>query len=199
MNTTQREQAIMMLMPTAVIALLYGLLMNFSGHQQQYKEQLRELAAIEPAAKTENDVPIAKTSLQMAQEHRDIVARQLETRRGELQAMCKSFGDPNNQFRVLESFSRLLKEHQIMLLSQTLVQPPKLSPIKQRVLETIDQHNSDAAPQYRQLELRGRYGDVLAFLQRLAALEQTVLPVSLQLKASDQADRLHAWNLVVVM
>lgn len=199
MNPTQREKIIMTFMPAAVVALLYGLLLNFSGHQQQYRDAQRQLAEFEPTAKTEDDVLIAGNRLELANERRDDVEQQLASRRGELQSLCRRFGDSNNQFRVLEAVSRLVEEHQVLLLSQGPVEPPELSSTKQHVLEKVDQYNGDAGLQYRQFELRGRYGDVLTLLQQVGELDVSVLPVALRLDGTDQASRMHAWNLVVVM
>ena len=63
------------------------------------------------------------------------------------------------------------------------------------------QRGGKANVDFRKFELRGRYGDMIQFLEGIQSdsLDSPAFPVSLKLNAKASQDGIHQWELVIAL
>lgn len=198
MDPKKREQLIKVLMPAAVVLLGYALLVNH-GRQKEYRQEKRRLESLSHQAVTEQEIVTVGLRVRFAQQQKNQLRQELEKLEGRIDEVCSRFGGSSQQFGTIQQITQLLRGNDVSLVSQSTTSEPRLSTHQKKVLQTIRERSNNGQLEYRELQLQGRYADVLAFLQQLGELRVSVLPVSLELDTSDSVAGVHWWKMVIVM
>lgn len=198
MDPKKREQLVIVLMPAAIVLLGYALFV-YRGQQNEYKREKQRLESLSKQAVTEQDVMTVGTRVRFARREKSELQQQLDKLQGRIDEVCSRFGGASQQFGTIEQMTQLLRANDVSLISQSTTSEPPLSTHQKEVLQTIRERSSGGQLEYRELQLQGRYTDVLAFLQQLGTARVSVLPVSLELDTSDSTTGVHQWKIVIVM
>jgi hypothetical protein len=197
MDPKQRERLIVMVLPAAVLLLGYSFF--FSRPQNRaVREKQTELQAAQRSAVSEQEVLIARARLAEAQKTKAETTAEIEQYEAAMQELVAPFGRNPARFAVMERIDRLLREHEIVLVSQSLVEQQSLSTRQKELLQKVEQRAGGGRLEYRRFHLEGGYAEVQGFLSRLAESEAAMLPVSLEAK-KPEGEGPPAWELVMVM
>lgn len=197
MDPKTREQWILTALPTAVVLLGYSFFF-FRPQQRALREKQQELQAVQHSATSEQEVAATRVRLQAARQQQSVTTEQIEQHERAMRELVSSLGKNLERFAVIEHVEGLLLEHEIDIVSQALIEQQSLSPRQKELLRKVEQRTGGGQLEYRRFRLEGRYVDVQRFLDRLAASQPLVLPVSLEAE-KPEGERKLAWELVMVL
>lgn len=193
----RREQWLVVLLPAAIVLLVYSLFF-FRPQQRMIEETRTRLEEARRSATTEAELELTRTRLATLQREHSRIGQQIREHRSAVQEILGNFGKNPERFAAMERIDDLLLQHDIVLVSQELIDQQKLSQRQRDVLRDIEQRSDQLRLEYRRLRLEGGYAEVEAFMNQLAHCDPLVLPVSLEAKKSDEKTTLD-WVLVLVI
>jgi len=179
-----RERWIKALLPAAVIVLIYVLMINL-GRGREIKDLRSKLASTQENGTSEAAVAMARQEVLAATRRRDELKAQIEAAQSGIDASLAQFTDGSPATRVLE-VDRLCRELSIALVRQTVTTEVDLSRVRRQSLETL-RKLSPGEVTYRQLDVVGRYGDVVTLLKRLPEMIEGAVPLGVELSEGDQS------------
>ena len=193
MNTKQREQLLLMLMPPTLVLATY-LLFFYVPQSRTYREHSEQLDTKRNVEVTKDQALAAKTTLELAQKKYNELKVRLQNSRDELQQICLGFGSTEHQFGVAAAITRLLNKHSVVMVSQNIVRDPKLSQTHQSALQRISRYNGRSL-EYRHYRLLGSYQALQAVLKELGKTQAYAFPASVTLDSSKASNGVYAWGV----
>lgn len=201
MNTTARDRALILLLPSLVVVGAYGWLF-FLPLQKQVRsvgtalEAAREKA---PETRTQLAEVQAKLTLEKYQLRRLEVEKAEYHKAWEQVAGCCANAKQRNQR--IEKLNKLLAARQLRLVDDSEADSGsndcKICPALEKLGEHFTTMSAEGKPQLRRIHVVGRYLDVLAALEEMAKGEVIAIPVGLQLKEAPIRYRSREWVLLV--
>ena len=197
-NKTQREQALLALMPAVVLLMLYAVFV-FGSRQKELKLARRQLDAAQTRIVSKQDLMTAKVQLQVAQKQQRDASHELQTRKGEIARACQMFDQGDQRFASIEKLVRLFANRDISLLGQSKDDKPRLSTYQRAVFKLIAEQNGQKSVSFRNYRFHARYTEAYRLLTSISEHEG-IIPVSLEFDTETKnTDGAPLWKLVVAL
>lgn len=197
MDQKQREQLILILLPTMLVGLVY-LLFFLRGQQRSHAALQQQLQQARDGTSSDEELMVAKTRADAAQRKCSELQNNIAERTARLEQAAGYFGEDRKQFTLFGQLAELMDEHQLVLVSQTVTDKLKMPKHQQQMLDNIDKWNGERELNFCEFEFQGRFADVQKLLADLERSDIAALPLSIDLKPSED-DGLHRWTLVMAM
>ncbi len=171
------------MLPAASILMIYVTLINF-GQGRKVSKLREELASQQRRAVTQGMVANVHHQKVAAGKERDRLAGELDQTQHDIDASLARFTSRSPADRMLQ-IDQLCRSHSIGVLGQKSTSNAKVSKLRRQSLRTLRKLTSEEIA-YRQLDVVGRYGDVVALLKQLPESVDGVVPLGIELVEQDK-------------
>lgn len=206
---TIRERWVKALLPAAIIVMGYMLLINM-GNGRKIRALHSDLEEQRQTAVTENELASVAMRQRSAARNRDQLQEQITDARSRLAVSLENYAGGSHARQMMQ-IDELCRELSIGLLTQKPTSRVETSKLREEALKTLRKLVPPDAMSYRQLELVGKYGDMVTLMRRLPQSVNGIVPLGIELleakanvaasgnEASTLAPGERIWRVYVLM
>jgi hypothetical protein len=200
-----RERWVKCFLPAAGVIAVYLLLISF-GQTRELRDLEKDLADARKTAVTEEDLVIDF-------QRKSAVEQQIGKLQKQLQEGEKAVGQSLDLFtggvaakRIIQ-IDQMCRDLSIGVLNQNLTTDFAVSDVRNESLKTLRTLKQGATVSFRQLDLIGKYGDILKLMRRLPKSISGVIPLGIEMQkesqnyseAASESPRQRLWRIYLLM
>ena len=179
-----RERWVKCFLPAAGIIAVYLLLISL-GQTRELRDLGNDLAAAKKTAVTEDDLVIDVQRKSAVEQQIAELRKQLQEGERAVDQSLDLFAEGVAAGRMMQ-IDQMCRELSIGLLNQNSTTEFAVSDVRGQSLKTLRMLRQGATVSFRQLDLVGKYGDILKLMHRLPKSISGVIPLGIEMQKESQ-------------
>ncbi|MCH2127903.1 MAG: hypothetical protein MK179_02105 [Pirellulaceae bacterium] len=179
-----RERWVKCFLPAAGIIAVYLLLISL-GQSRELRDLGNDLAAAKKTAVTEDDLKIDVQRKSAVEQQIVELRKQLQEGERAVDQSLGLFAEGVAAGRMMQ-IDQMCRELSIGLLNQNSTTEFAVSDVRSQSLKTLRMLRQGATVSFRQLDLVGKYGDILKLMHRLPKSISGVIPLGIEMQKESQ-------------
>ena len=197
-----RERWVKCFLPAAGIIAVYLLLISL-GQSRELRDLGNDLAAAKKTAVTEDDLKIDVQRKSAVEQQIVELRKQLQEGERAVDQSLGLFAEGVAAGRMMQ-IDQMCRELSIGLLNQNSTTEFAVSDVRSQSLKTLRMLRQGATVSFRQLDLVGKYGDILKLMHRLPKSISGVIPLGIEMQKESQnyneaTSRQRLWRIYLLM
>ncbi len=192
---TTREQRLLTVLPAAMVLVVYSFLIALPK-QRAYQAKLDEVVAARKVAVDESAKEQSQYSLRQARDKLSRLKSGLAEDRLSIKAKSQSWRNLESPLDTVEAVTGMMAQYNLILVSQDYQDEPTISEYMLKLFTEIDAESMAPAVKYWQIELRGGYNEIQAFLTAVNEEQLKMIPFTFKMDTSESSNGMHTWTII---